>query len=89
MTESIQPEVQRTLSTIPVRVSREMNNTEYQVRVAEILRLFDIDATGNETGVYYGDQGVGLEDQPLVWAIHTLVERRFSVSDRSRRGSPR
>ena len=89
MSESIHSEVERTLSTIPVRVSREMTNTEYSVRVAEVLRLFDIDATGNETGVYYGDQGVGPEDQPLVWAIHTLVERRFGIPDRARRNSPR
>ena len=57
-----------------------MTNIEYQVRVAEVLRLFDIDASGDETGVHYGEQGVGPEDQPLVWAIHTLVERRFGIS---------
>ncbi|WP_120521409.1 hypothetical protein [Arthrobacter celericrescens] len=81
MTESIHPEVQRTLSAIQVRVSRQMTTIEHHVRVAEVLRLFDIDATGNETGVYYGDQGVELEDQPLVWAIHTLVERRFGIPE--------
>ena len=88
MAESSQSEVERILNMIPVRVSREMSNIQYPVRVAEILRLFDIDATGNETGVYYGDQGVGPEDQPLAWAIHALVERRFGVPDRARRSSP-
>jgi hypothetical protein len=81
MTESIQAEVARTLSTIPVRASRQMTSTEYQFRVSEILRLFDIDAVGSETGVIYGDKGVELEDQPLVWAIRVLVARRFGIPE--------
>lgn len=58
-----------------------MTATEYQFRVSEILRLFDIDAVGDETGVYYGGKGVELEDQPLLWAIRTLVARRFDIPE--------
>ncbi|MEA5455758.1 hypothetical protein SPF06_13570 [Sinomonas sp. JGH33] len=58
-----------------------MTSTEYQFRVSEILRLFDIEAVGSETGVVYGDKGVELEDQPLVWAVHALVARRFGIPE--------
>ncbi|MBB6406880.1 hypothetical protein [Arthrobacter sp. AZCC_0090] len=81
MTESIQAEVARALSTIPVRASRQMISTEYQFHVSEILRLFDIDAVGSEKGVIYGDKGVELEDQPLLWAIRVLVARRFGIPE--------
>ena len=74
-------EVARTLSTIPVRASRQMTATEYQVRVAEVLNLFDIEAVGDETGVYYGDEGVELEDQPLEAAVRILIGRRFGVPE--------
>ena len=73
--------VARKLSTIPVRVSRQMTPTEYQVRVAEVLNLFDIEAVGDETGVHYGGEGVSLEDQPLLAAIRVLIGRRFGVPD--------
>ena len=73
--------VARQLNTIPVRVPRQMTPTEYQVRVAEVLNLFDIEAVGDETGVYYGDEGVELEDQPLVGAIHILLARRFGIPE--------
>ncbi|MDQ4501466.1 hypothetical protein [Sinomonas sp. ASV322] len=49
--------------------------------MSEILRLFDVDAVGDETGVYYGDNGVELEDQPLVDAIRVLVARRFGIPE--------
>ncbi|WP_323279638.1 hypothetical protein [Sinomonas terricola] len=49
--------------------------------MSEILRLFDIEAVGSETGVVYGDKGVELEDQPLVWAVHALVARRFGIPE--------
>ncbi|MEA5455913.1 hypothetical protein SPF06_14355 [Sinomonas sp. JGH33] len=81
MTGSKRSEVARKLSTIPVRASRQMTSTEYQFRVAEILRLFDIDAVGSETGVIYGDKGVELEDQPLVDAIRILVGKRFGIPE--------
>ncbi|GAB2730064.1 hypothetical protein ACX801_24805 [Arthrobacter bambusae] len=81
MTEFIGAEVARTLSTIPVRASRQMTATEYQFRVSEILRLFDIDAVADETGVYYGGEGVELEDQPLVEAIRILLARRFGIPE--------
>ncbi|XAS66668.1 hypothetical protein V3C33_14405 [Micrococcaceae bacterium Sec5.7] len=81
MTESIDAEVARTLSTIPVRASRQMTATEYQFRVSEILNLFDIDAVADETGVYYGGEGVELEDQPLVAAIRVLIGRRFGIPE--------
>jgi len=58
-----------------------MTSTEYQFRVSEILRLLDIPAVGDETGVYYGNGGVELEDQPLVWAVRILVARRFGVPE--------
>ena len=73
--------VARKLSTIPIRVSRQMTPTEYQVRVAEVLNLFDIEAVGDETGVHYGGEGVALEDQPLLAAIRVLIGRRFGVPD--------
>ena len=73
--------VARKLSTIPVRVSRQMTATEYQVRVAEVLNLFDIEAVGDETGVHYAGEGVALEDQPLLAAIRVLIGRRFGVPD--------
>lgn len=73
--------VARKLSTIPVRVSRQMTPTEYQVRVAQVLNLFDIEAVGDETGVRYGGEGVALEDQPLLKAIRVLIGRRFGVPD--------
>jgi hypothetical protein len=81
MTESIDAEVARTLSTIPVRASRQMTAVEYQLRVAEILRLFDIDAVADETGVYYGGEGVELEDQPLEAAVRKLIGRRFRIPE--------
>jgi hypothetical protein len=73
--------VARTLSTIPVRASRQMTATEYQVRVAEVLNLFDIEAVGDETGVHYGDEGVEQEDQPLEAAVRQLIGRRFGVPE--------
>jgi hypothetical protein len=81
MTQSIDAKVARKLSTIPVRVSRQMNASEYQVRVAEVLNLFDIEAVGDETGVHYGGEGVAREDQPLLAAIRVLIGRRFGVPD--------
>ena len=81
MTESVKAEVASTLSTIPVRASRHMTSTEYQFRVSEVLRLFDIDAVADETGVYYGDEGVELEDQPLLWTIRILLARRFDIPE--------
>lgn len=81
MTESIQAEVTRTLSTVPVRASRQMTVTEYQFRVAEVLNLFDIEAVADETGVYYGDEGAELEDQPLLAAIRILIGRRFAIPE--------
>ncbi|MDQ0618087.1 hypothetical protein [Arthrobacter globiformis] len=74
-------EVARALSTIPVRVSRQMTTTEYQFRVAEVLNLFDVEAVGDETGVYYGDEGAELEDQPLLAAIRILIGRRFGIPE--------
>ncbi|WP_404497662.1 hypothetical protein [Arthrobacter sp. GAS37] len=58
-----------------------MTATEYQLRVAEVLNLFDIEAVGDETGVYYGDEGVALEDQPLLAAIRILIGRRFDIPE--------
>ena len=58
-----------------------MTATEYQVRVAEVLNLFDIEAVADETGVYYGGEGVALEDQPLLAAIRVLIGRRFGVPE--------
>lgn len=79
--ESIQAGVARTLSTIPVGVSRQMTATEYQVRVAEVLNLFDIEAVGDETGIRYGGEGVELEDQPLEAAIRILIGKRFGIPE--------
>ena len=73
--------VARKLSTIPVRVSRQMTATEYQVRVAEVLNLFDIEAVGDETGIRYGGEGVELEDQPLEAAVRILIGRRFGIPE--------
>ena len=81
MAESVDAEVARTLSTIPVRSSRQMTAVEYQFRVAEVLRLFDIEAVADETGVYYGGEGVELEDQPLEAAIRNLFGRRFGIPE--------
>jgi hypothetical protein len=58
-----------------------MTVTEYQFRVAEVLRLFDIEAVGDETGVYYGGEGVELEEQPLVDAVRILIARRFGIPE--------
>ena len=58
-----------------------MTGTEYQVRVAEVLNLFDIEAVGDETGVRYGDEGVELEDQPLEAAVRILIGRRFGIPE--------
>jgi len=33
-----------------------MTATEYQVRVAEVLNLFDVEAVGDETGIRYGGE---------------------------------
>lgn len=81
MIESIDAEVARTLSAIPVRASRQMTATEYQVRVAEVLNLFDIEAVGDETGIRYGGEGVELEDQPLEAAVRILIGRRFGIPE--------
>src|SRR6478735_4014853 len=74
-------EVARALSTIPIRASRQMTTTEYLVRVAEVLNLFDIEALGDETGIRYGDEGVELEDQPLEAAVRLLIGRRFGMPE--------
>lgn len=58
-----------------------MTASEYQFRVAAILRLFDIDAVANQTGVTYGEKGVELEDQPLLWAVSVLIGRRFDIPE--------
>jgi hypothetical protein len=79
--ESIRDEVARTLSTIPVRASRQMTGTEYQFRVGEVLNLFDIETVVDDTGMRFGGEGVELEDQPLLWAIHILVARRFGIPE--------
>lgn len=79
MTESIEEGVDQTLSAIPVRVSRRLTTTEYQVRLAEVLNLLDIEAVGDETGIRYGGVGVELEDQPLEAAIRILVGKRFGI----------
>lgn len=79
--ESIQAGVARTLSTIAVGVSRQMTAAEYQVRVAEVLNLFDIEAVGDETGIRYGGEGVELEDQPLEAAIRILIGKRFGIPE--------
>lgn len=81
MSEPAGAEVARTLDAIPVRASRQMTVTEYQFRVAEVLGLFDIEAVGDETGVYYGGEGVELEEQPLVDAIRILIARRFGIPE--------
>ncbi|WP_415853806.1 hypothetical protein [Sinomonas sp. G460-2] len=81
MTEPTRSEVVRTLAAVPVRASRQMTSTEYQFRVSEILRLFDIEAVGSEWGVIYGDKGVELEDQPLIDAIRILVGKRFDIPE--------
>jgi hypothetical protein len=81
MTESITAVVARTLSSIPVRASRNMTDIEYQVRVAEVLNLFDIEAVGDETGIRYGDEGVELEDQPLEAAVRILIGKRFGMTE--------
>jgi hypothetical protein len=81
MSEPAGAEVARILDAIPVRASRQMTVTEYQFRVAEVLRLFDIEAVGDETGVYYGGEGVEQEDQPLVEAIRILLARRFGIPE--------
>ena len=73
--------VARTLSAIPVRASRHMTSTEYQVRVAEVLNLFDIEAVGDEMGIRYGDEGVELEDQPLEAAVRILIGKRFGIPE--------
>ncbi len=81
MSEPAGAEVARALDAIPVRASRQMTVTEYQLRVAEVLRLFDIEAVGDETGVYYGGEGVELEEQPLVDAVRILIARRFGIPE--------
>ncbi|MCI9870444.1 hypothetical protein [Arthrobacter humicola] len=57
MTDSIDAVVASILSAIPLRASRQMTATEYQVRVAEVLNLFDVEAVGDETGIRYGGEG--------------------------------
>jgi len=56
MTDSIDAVVASILSAIPLRASRQMTATEYQVRVAEVLNLFDVEAVGDETGIRYGGE---------------------------------
>jgi hypothetical protein len=56
-----------------------MTPSEYQFRVSQVLQLFDIDAVADEKGVYFGGEGVGPEDQPLVWAA--LLARRMGIKD--------
>lgn len=58
-----------------------MTATEYQFRVSEILNLFDIDTVADEKGMHFGGEGVELEDQPLLWAIHVLVAKRFGIPE--------
>jgi hypothetical protein len=58
-----------------------MTGTEYQFRVAEVLNLFDIEAVVDDTGMHFGGEGVELEDQPLLWAVHILVARRFGIPE--------
>jgi len=65
-----------------------MTGTEYQVRVAEALNLFDIEAVGDETGIRYGGEGVELEDQPLEAAIRVLIGKRFGIPEFTNESEP-
>ena len=41
-----------------------MTATEYQVRVAEVLNLFDIEAVGDEMGVITGTRALSWKISP-------------------------
>lgn len=79
-TDSDHPGEQETLriiAEIPVHAVSRVTELEYLHRVSEVLRLFEIDATGDQTGLYFGSGGVQEQDQPLVFAILSLTARRF------------
>jgi hypothetical protein len=68
----------RIMDAIPVEPSQTVAAHEYASRLVQILRLVDIDAEADERGgIEFGGRGVGLEDQPLVAALESLVSRRF------------
>jgi hypothetical protein len=70
---------EKIMETIPVRPLEDpVGWPEYASRLAQIYRLLDIDAVADERGgIEFVGGGVGLEDQPLVGALQSLVMRRL------------
>lgn len=58
-----------------------MSGHDYQRRVADVLNLLDIKVEVDDTGMHFGGEGVELDDQPLLWAIHILVAKRYGISE--------
>jgi hypothetical protein len=71
-------DVEKIIAIIPVEVTEErLSDVEFYSRVAQICKLFDIEATGEENGIRYGPRGLWPADDPLAHAILALMERRF------------
>ncbi len=71
-------DVEKIMAILPVEVTDEpLSEFEFYSRLAQICRLFGIEATGDEKGIRYGTRGLHPADQPLAFAISALMERRF------------
>lgn len=75
-------EVERILRSIPIRATDEpLPVDELYSRIAEALRLANIDAFYDGRGIHFGADGVSEEDQPLSDVIETVMRRRFGQSE--------
>lgn len=70
-------DVRHTMARIPVQMSAQLSRSDYANRLTAILGLFDIASQVESGGVGFGDVGVEAEDQALLFALLSLVERRF------------
>lgn len=69
-------EIIRHLSGIPVRTARDLTASEYADRLAELYRVFGIDAAvAPEGGVRFHEADP--DDTALVMALGNLLTRRF------------
>lgn len=74
-------DVRRTMAHVPVQRSVKLSSPEYSERLSTVLNLFDIAAQEASGGVEFARGGVQQEDQPLLFALISLMERRFGDSD--------
>jgi hypothetical protein len=72
-------QVQQWLDELPIRTTHALTGEQFYVRLSAVLRLLDIDAVGDRTGIYFPGDGVPEEDQALLFAVREMLSRRFLV----------